>query len=235
MGSINLNKDNAGRGTYNELVEDDGSPQKKLRFGAKWDSSARGRSGLLGMLSKKGGLDIDLIGILMQGSKAVKFVGLDNLNPLVREGSPIKHSGDSLTGEDNKKKLKGLTKEQIEALDDEEIDIDLAGIPLAYDSIFLTASVFKKGGMADAAQDTGFQGANNVEFRMYNTGGAAPVEDAMIMPDLGGRENCCLIAKISRTSATDPYAAWKIEVLEEMHNIVRGDMNSLLQLCRERI
>jgi stress response protein SCP2 len=237
MGSINLNKDNAGVGNGATLVEDDGTAQKRLRFGAKWDASARGKSGVLGFLSKKGGLDIDLIGVLMQGSKAVKFAGLDNLDPLYREGSPVKHSGDSLTGEDNKQKFKksGLSAADIEAMDDEQIDVVLENIPLSYDAIFFTASVFKSGGMADAAQDKGFQGANNVEFRMYNLredGGAT--EDALIMPDLGATANCCLIAKVSRTSATDPKAPWKIEVLEEMVSITRGDINSLLEHCRQR-
>jgi stress response protein SCP2 len=238
MGSINLNKDNAGRGNGAKLVEDDGTAQKRLRFGAKWDASTRGKSGFLGLLSKAGGLDIDLIAVLMQGTKAVKFAGLDNVDPLAREGSPVKHSGDSTTGEDNKRKLKksGLSAAQIEALDDEQVDVVLADIPLAYDSIFFTASVFKAGGMADAAQDKGFQGANNVEFRMYNLGAdGSATEDALIMPDLGAQANCCLIAKVSRTSPTDPAAPWQIEVLEEMVSIKRGDINSLLDHCRQRV
>jgi len=238
MGSISLNKDNAGVGNGATLVEDDGSAQKGMRFGAKWDASSRGQSGVLGFLSRKGGLDIDLIGVLMQGTKAVKYVGLDSLDPLRAQGSPVKHSGDSITGEDNKKKLKksGLTPEQIEMLDDESIDVtSFAAIPLDYTSIFFTASVFKKGGMADASQDKGFQGANNVEFRVYSFGpDGTPVEDALIMPDLGATANCCLIAKVSRTSLTDPMAPWKIEVLEEMVSVTRGDIESLLKHCRQR-
>jgi stress response protein SCP2 len=238
MSSISLNKENAGVGNGAFLWADDNNsvPLGKLRFGAKWDASTRGKGGFLGLLSKKGGLDIDLIAVLMQDTKAVKYAGLDNLNPLARNGSPIVHSGDSITGEDNKKQLKkqGLTDAEIEALDDEALDVDLAGMPLEYTSIFFTASVFKANGMADAVRDKGFQGANNVEFRMYNTSGAEPVEDALIMPDLGAAENCCLIAKVSRTSLTDPAAPWKVEVLEEMVRIERGNMNSILEHCRKR-
>lgn len=236
MSTVILTKENAGIGNGAALVNNDGSAQNLLRFGAKWDASLRGKSGVLGLLSKKGGLDIDLIAILMQGKKAVKFCGLDNLDPLHREGSPIKHTGDSLTGEDNKKKLKksGLTPQQIEALDDEALDVRLADIPLAYTSIFFTASVFKSGGMAAASRDKGFQGAQNVEFRMYDTVGSDHIESGLMMPDLGGVENCCLIARVSRTSLTDPSAPWQVEVMEEMVSITPGDMNSLLEHCRTR-
>lgn len=235
MSSISLNKENAGRGNGARLVEDDGSAQRRLRFGAKWTATVRGRSGVMGFLSKKGGLDIDLIAILMEGSKPTEYVGLDSLDPLRAAGSPIRHSGDSLTGEDNKKRIKNLKPEEIELLDDEEIDVELDRMPLEFTSIFFTASVFKKGGMADAARDQGFQGARGVEFSMYNLSGPAPVKDARIKPDLGASQNCCLIAKVSRTSLTDPAAPWQIEVLEEMVDITRGSMQSLLEHCRSRV
>ncbi len=208
--SINLSKDNAGPGNAATLVG-----VTKLRFGASWDPSTRGKGGLLGRLSSKGGADLDLIGVLMQGDKAVKYIGLDNLDPL---NGAVVHSGDETQG--NK------------AGDDETIDIDFTRVPLSYDAVFFTVAVFKEGGMGKAMRDSGFQGAKNVEFRVYNTSGATPVQDAEIMPDLAGTENCCLIAKVSRTSPTDTAAPWKIEVFEEMVTITAGSMPSLLtQVC----
>lgn len=212
MTSINLNKDNAGPGEAATL-----EGVTKLRFGAAWDPSARGKGGFLGKLSAKGGADLDLIAIAMQGPKAVKYIGLDNLDPM--QGS-IVHSGDEVKGS--------------KAGDDEMIDVDFTRVPLSYDAIFFTVSVFKEGGMSRAMQDQGFQGAKNVEFRVYNMSGDNPVQDAEIMPDLAGTENCCLVAKVSRTHPTDTMAPWKIEVYEEMVTIEPGSMSSLLGKVRGR-
>lgn len=220
MTSINLTKDNAGLGNGATLTD-----VTRLNFGASWDASTRGQSGFMGKMSRKGGLDIDLIGVLMQGTKAVKFAGLDNLDPL--KNGAFTHSGDNQTGHGEG--------------DDEVIIADLPRIPLAYTSIILTASVFKGGksglfgSMASASRDKGFQGANNVEFRVYNASlPGAPIEDALIMPDLAGTQNACLIAKLSRTSLADANAPWQIEIMEEMVNIVQDDINSLLNACRNR-
>ena len=219
MGSINLTKENAGPGNGANL---DGVT--KLRFGASWDPSSRGKGGLLGKLSTRGGADLDLIAVLMQGAKAVKYVGLDNLDPLKRKeekvAGPIVHSGDETQGK--------------KAGDDEMIDVDFSRISTSYDAIFFTVAVFKSGGMSTAMQDQGFQGAKNVEFHLYNTSGATPVMDAEIMPDLAGKENCCLIAKVSRTHPSDTSAPWKIEVYEEMVTITAGSMPSLLDQVRGR-
>ena len=220
MTSINLTKDNAGAGNGATLTN-----VSSLRFGASWDASTRGQTGYLGKLSQRGGVDIDLIGVLMQGSKPVKYAGLDNLNPL-KDGS-FTHSGDNQTG-----KGEG---------DDEVIDAHLTRIPLAYTSIILTASVFKGqksglfGSMASVSRDKGFQGANNVEFRMYNSSNPGQAtEEAIIMPSLLGNENACLIAELARTSLADPAAPWKIEVLEEMVRITPDDISSLLRVCQDR-
>lgn len=213
MSTINLHKGNAGPGNGANLDD-----VTHLRFGAAWDQSIRGQSGILGKLSRKGGADLDLIAVLMQGSKAVKYVGMDNLDPL---NGAIVHSGDETKG----------AKEG----DDEVIDVDFARIPLSYDAIFFTVSVFKKQrGVAAAAQDQGFQGAKNVEFHVYNTSGGAPVLEAEIMPDLAGTENGCLVAKVSRTDATDTMAPWKIEVYEEMVSFEKGSMQALLNKVRDR-
>jgi tellurium resistance protein TerZ len=212
MTSINLNKDNAGPGSPATL-----EGVTKLRFGAQWDPSARGKGGFLGRLSSKGGADLDLIAVLMQGDKPVKYVGLDNLDPV--RGS-IVHSGDETKG----------NKEG----DDEMIDVDFTQIPFSYDAVFFTASVFKSGGMDTAMQDKGFQGAKNVEFHLYNMSSGQPVMEAEIMPDLAGTQNCCLIAKVSRTVADDASAPWKIEVYEEMISFEKGSMPALLNKVRGR-
>lgn len=212
MTAINLDKYNAGPGQAATLDD-----VTKLRFGAAWDPSTRGKGGIIGRLSAKGGADIDLIAIAMQGSKAVKYIGLDNLDPL---NGAIVHSGDETKG----------SKQG----DDEMIDVDFTRVPTSYDAIFFTASVFKKSAMNRAMQDQGFQGAKNVEFHVYNMSSGAPIQDAEIMPDLAGPENCCLIAKVSRTHPTDTSAPWKIEVYEEMVSIEPDSMPSLLGKVRNR-
>jgi hypothetical protein len=121
-------------------------------------------------------------------------------------------------------------------MDDEQIDVVLENIPLSYDAIFFTASVFKAGGMADAAQDKGFQGRQqrrvpHVQHQRGRHGGRGRSDHA----GPGGRANCCLIAKVSRYVGHRPEAPWQIEVLEEMVSITRGDINSLLEHCRQRV
>lgn len=192
-----------------------------LRFGAQWDASTRGKAGWLGRISKKGGLDIDLIGVLMQGQKPVKYVGLSNLNPL--KNGTVVHSGDNQTGHGEG--------------DDETITLQLQEIGLEYSSIIFTASVFKGaksnmfGSMASATQDKGFKGADNVEFSVYDVTTGEASWTRVIMPSLLGRDNCCIIAKVSRTSPSDQSAPWQIEVLEKMVSITPDDMDSIYEKC----
>lgn len=246
MQKISFEKDQAGPGAPATLVG-----VTSLRFGAYWETTGGTRSGWLGKLGEKAGLDIDLVAILMQGEgdkkKAVKYVGLDNLDPV--DGTII-HSGDAKKGNRKAKTQQDNEGRTLKA-DVESIDIsDLRKIDLDYNAIFFTVSVMKASTLAEgiaqgmresnperAAEvlDKGFQGAKNVEFSVYMDGADGP-EYFKIMPDLVGKENCCLIAKVSRTSSTDKNAPWAIEIFEDMVMIEKGSraMTQLLDHCRTR-
>ena len=246
MQKIDFHKTQAGPGSPATLVG-----VTKLRFGAYWETSTQGRSGWMGKLTDRTGLDIDLVAILMQGDgdkkKAVKYVGLDNLDPV--DGT-VKHTGDAKKGNKKAKVEKDSEGRTLKA-DVEAIEVlDLTKVDLDYNAIFFTVSVMKQGALAtglaqglrdaDPARaaellDKGFQGAKNVEFSVYMDGSDGP-EYFKIMPDLAGKENCCLIAKVSRTHPTDKMAPWAIEIFEDMVMIEKGDkaMGQLLDHCRQR-
>lgn len=222
MGTIQFTKENSGVGDGSVL-----EGTTRIKFGASWDTSTRGKKGVLGWLNRKGGLDIDLIAVLMQGKKAVKYVGLDNLDPV---NGAIVHSGDNTTGHGDG--------------DDEVLDVRLNEIPLDYSAIIFTASVFKGDAMNAAARgmDTsystalsnGFKGAKNVEFTVYDESPASTwVGSPKIMPDLMGNDNCILIARLVRTSMTDMNAPWAIEIMEKLVKITPNDMDSLLRHCKD--
>lgn len=213
--SIALNKNNApvgGTATLDDV--------KHLRVGVSWDPSTRGRGGLLGKLSRKGGVDLDLFAVLSTGREPKRLVSgfsPELLNPLHgRDGDgSITHSGDNTTGHGEG--------------DDEVIDAHLAAIPMRYDSIVFAVANFKAHGMSAAMQDKGFQGADNVLFTGYNVIDGRPQSEWEIEPSLLATENCCLLVKVTRTSSTDPYAPWRIEVLEDFRRITAGDKMSLLR------
>jgi tellurium resistance protein TerZ len=56
-----------------------------------WESSTGGAGGLRGKLKQFRGVNLDNLGIIMQGTRPVNYAGLDNLTP--EDG--ITHSGDT--------------------------------------------------------------------------------------------------------------------------------------------
>src|SRR4051812_24140344 len=130
------------------LAKEDGAADlngiTKMSVGVAWDPSAGASGGVIGMIRRKKGVDLDLVAVLMQGSEPVRFAGLDSLDPL-GNGS-VKHSGDEQSG--------------AAAGDDETVHITFADIPTAITSIVFIAAAFKKG--------SSFDKANNISFRVYD-------------------------------------------------------------------
>jgi len=213
--TILLTKENAGLGNPAQLDD-----VTHLRVGVSWDASTRGRGGLLGRLSRKGGVDLDLFAVLSTNKdprRLVSGISPELLNPLHgRDGDgSITHSGDNTTGHGEG--------------DDEVIDARLTSIPMRYDSIVFVVANFKAGGMAAAMQDKGFQGADNVLFTGYSVDNGTSTREWEIEPSLLSTENCCLLAKVIRSSSTDMFAPWKISVVEDFKRITPGDKMSLLR------
>jgi hypothetical protein len=67
-----------------------------LSIGVSWDPTAGTSGGVLGVLRRKAGTDLDLIAIAMQGAEPVRLAGLDSLDPLGNRA--LVHSGDNQTG-----------------------------------------------------------------------------------------------------------------------------------------
>lgn len=181
----------------------------RLRVGVSWDTSSRGKGGLLGKLSRRAGADLDLLAIVVDSSgNPVRFAGLDNLNPL-GDGT-LTHSGDNQTG-----KGEG---------DDETVDVNLLTMKDRIQSIIFAVAAFKNGGAGQAFGDKGFDGAENVEFNVYDVSDGQPGKVAYMWPSLLSNENCCLIAKASRQPG-----GWNLAILNQMARITPGDRNSILR------
>lgn len=52
-----------------------------LSIGVSWDPTAGSSGGVMGVLRRKTGTDLDLIAIAMQGTDPVRLAGLDSLDP----------------------------------------------------------------------------------------------------------------------------------------------------------
>ncbi len=67
-----------------------------LSIGVSWDPTAGSSGGVMGVLRRKTGTDLDLIAIAMQGMDPVRLAGLDWLDPM-GNGSLVRR-GDNQTG-----------------------------------------------------------------------------------------------------------------------------------------
>lgn len=88
-----------------------------------WEASTGGAGGLRGKLKQLKGVNLDNIGIVMQGARPVNYAGLDNLSP--EEG--ITHSGDT-----RGKRPETLT-------------VDLRKVPREITSVLLVMTAFQPG------------------------------------------------------------------------------------------
>lgn len=184
-----------------------------IRLGAAWDTSSRGKGGLLGKLAKRAGADLDAVAILCQGGSPVLMAGLGNNDPL-GDGSVL-HSGDNTTG-----KGEG---------DDETIDFHLANIESTITEIYLVVSAFKESNkmLDDALGTSGFGGAENVQFRFYDMEADKVNPLFKVRPSLMRSENACVLIKLTRNESAP--GAWDLVKLDHWAKVTHGDRTALLR------
>lgn len=108
------------------LLKEDGAvtiTTRRVSVVGSWEASTGGSGGLRGKLKQLKGVNLDNIGIVMQGARPVNYAGLDNLNP--EEG--ISHSGDT-----RGKRPETLT-------------VDLEKVPREITAVLLVMTAFQPG------------------------------------------------------------------------------------------
>ncbi|MGW8729501.1 TerD family protein [Streptomyces sp. NPDC055808] len=173
-----------------------------LSLGVSWDPTAGSSGGVVGLLRRKTGTDLDLIAIAMQGGDPVRLAGLDSLDPM-GNGSVV-HSGDNQTGRGDG--------------DDETVTVEFARVPANITSIVFVAAAFKKG--------SSFQKARNISFKVYDATGGSAQQVADIWPSLLTQDNGCAVAKATRDGAS-----WKLEVINVTGKIKQGDEHALMRFA----
>jgi stress response protein SCP2 len=173
-----------------------------LSIGVSWDPTAGSSGGVMGVLRRKTGTDLDLIAIAMQGTDPVRLAGLDSLDPM-GNGSLV-HSGDNQTGRGEG--------------DDETLTVEFARIPSNITSIVFIAAAFKKG--------SSFQKARNISFKVYDATGGTTQQVADIWPSLLTQDNGCAVAKAVRVDGS-----WKLEVINVTGKIKQGDEHALMRFA----
>jgi stress response protein SCP2 len=182
-----------------------------IRLGAAWDTSTRGKGGLLGKLAKRAGADLDALAILCSGGDPKLMAGLGNNDPL-GDGSVL-HSGDNQTG-----KGEG---------DDETIDLHLGSIESSIDTIYLVVSAFKEANkkLDDALGTSGFGGAENVQFRFYDMESDKNNPLFNVRPSLLGSENTNVLVRLVRAD----HGSWGMTKLDQKVKVTHGDRVALLR------
>lgn len=173
-----------------------------LSIGVSWDPTAGTSGGVLGVLRRKAGTDLDLIAIAMQGAEPVRLAGLDSLDPLGNRA--LVHSGDNQTGRGEG--------------DDETVTVEFSGVPRNVTSIVFVAAAFKKG--------SSFQKARNISFKVYDASGGSAQQVADIWPSLLTQDNGCAVAKAVRVGDS-----WKLEVINVTGKIKQGDEHALMRFA----
>lgn len=176
-----------------------------LSIGVSWDPTTGTSGGVMGVLRRKAGTDLDLIAIAMQSGDPVRLAGLDSLDPM-GNGSLV-HSGDNQSGRGDG--------------DDETVTVEFARIPTNITSIVFVAAAFKKG--------SSFQKARNISFKVYDATGGTSQQVADIWPSLLGQDNGCAVAKATRVGG-----AWKLEVINETGKIKQGDEHALMRFAASK-
>lgn len=174
----------------------------KLRVGLAWDTSTGMSGGFIGRLKERMGSDLDLIVIgANENNKAVRYVGLDNLDPM---NGAIVHSGDNTTGKGDG--------------DDESVDIDLAKVPAPIHFLHVVAAAMKVG--------SSFKRAKNVDFNVYDGSDGEYTLVAQAMPELTSSKNIHQVLKLFRSGNT-----WRMDVPDAAGTIQQGDPEALMRFA----
>lgn len=145
-------------------------PVTKLAVGAEWDTKGS-KNGLMNRLKQAKGTDLDLIAVLFQRGRAVRYAGWENLNPI----TGVDHSGDSKDG-------KGSG-------DDELVTCNLEVIPEEVDKILFLIGTKEKS----------FNSAKNVSFNMYDDSTGTRTKLApSLWPELGKTYNALAMSSVAR-------------------------------------
>lgn len=142
----------------------------KIAVGAEWDAKGH-KNALMNRIKQAKGADLDLIAVLFQRGRAVRYAGWENLNPV----KGVTHTGDSKRGEGSG--------------DDELVECDLTEVPVEVDKILFIVGTKEKS----------FNSAKNVSFNMYDTSSGSKVQLApSIWPELGKRFNALSMLSVER-------------------------------------
>jgi tellurium resistance protein TerZ len=175
----------------------------KIRVGAQWDVSARGMGKIGGWVSRKVGADLDAVAVMFEDGQPVRMAGIGNNDPL-KDGTVL-HSGDNTTGQGEG--------------DDETIDFNLDDIEPEIEKIVIMVAAFKSKNKGDQ----GFGGAENVEFTVYDCDVNPPTKEFRIRPSLLGRENCCIVAVLTRAGY-----GWEMRKANTKVHVEHGNQQKLL-------
>lgn len=174
----------------------------KMRVGLAWDTSTGMSGGIIGRIKERFGSDLDLIVIgANENNKAVRYVGLDNLDPM---NGAVVHSGDNTTGRGDG--------------DDESVDIDLTKIPAPIHFLHIVAAAMKVG--------SSFKRAKNVDFNVYDGSDGEYSLVAQAMPELTSNKNIHQVLKLFRSGTT-----WKMDVPDAAGTIQQGDPEALMRFA----
>ena len=113
---VNLSKDNPGL--------------KNIMVGLGWDEAPK-KGGLLGGLlgGQQAEIDCDASALLLQNGKLMDKKDIIFFGNLTHPSGTVRHMGDNLTGEGEG--------------DDEQILVDLGGIPAEYDRIVIVVNIYQ--------------------------------------------------------------------------------------------
>jgi len=183
-----------------------------IRMGASWDVSSRGKGGLKGMLSRFVGADIDAVALVVENGQPTALAGLGNNDPL-GNGSVL-HSGDNQNG-----KADG---------DDEVIDLHLGRITPAVQKIYLAVTAFKKINEAwnKLSNTSGFGGADNVKFKIYDmaVSGTTPLFE--VKPSMLTTQNTWVMAVLTPKAGASGF--WEMEKVDKYIDVKYDSRDDLV-------
>jgi tellurium resistance protein TerZ len=159
-----------------------------IAVGAEWDAQGA-KNALMNAFRQKKGADLDLLAVLFQRGRAVRYAGWKNLNPL--KDNTVTHTGDNQTGAGEG--------------DDEKVEADLANVPAEVDKILFVIGTKEKN----------FGKASNVSFNMYDTSSGTEEKLApSIWPELGKDHNAVAVCAVERAAN-----GWTFKLLEKFAKI----------------